>query len=187
MLTTEGLNSDDKYEAIFTFGTRSFSIWDDQGQLVSDSADSMEQATKLLPGCGEDGNAFDEDLCGFNSTNDENESFDDRSDDKGPEPEGVVVGKYKGQTYAFVGLERVGGIMVYNITDPTSPEPVFYQPARDFDVSPVVDEDDVTVSEVKDLGPEGLLYIKAGKSPIDEPLLVVGNEVSGTTTIFQVK
>ena len=32
---------------------------------------------------------------------------------KGPEPENVTVGTVNGRTYAFVGLERIGGVMVY--------------------------------------------------------------------------
>ena len=182
MISTEGMNDSGQYEAIYTFGTRSFSIWDENGKLISDSLDSMEQATAMLPGC--DGS--DLDLCGFNSTNDENGSFDDRSDDKGPEPEGVVVGKYKGKAYAFVGLERVGGIMVFDISKPKKPKPIYYEPARDSSVDPVNDGD-MTVSEAGDLGPEGLVFIRKEHSPIDHPLLVVGNEVSGTTTIYRVK
>lgn len=45
-------------------------------------------------------------------------SFDTRSDNKGPEPEGLVVAEILGRTYAFVGLERIGGFMVYDVTDP---------------------------------------------------------------------
>ena len=56
----------------------------------------------------------------FNSNNDAND-FDNRSDNKGPEPEGVAVGGVHGRTYAFVGLERIGGVMVYDVTDPSAP------------------------------------------------------------------
>ena len=36
-----------------------------------------------------------------------------------------------------------------------------------------------------DLGPEGLVFIPAAQSPNGRPLLVVGNEVSGTTAVLQ--
>ena len=121
-----------------------------------------------------------EDCSDFNSTNDENQSFDNRSDDKGPEPEGVVVGKVKGRYYAFVGLERVGGIMVFDVTQPENTRYVDYINNRDFSVEDVEEED------AGDLGPEGLVFIKADDSPTGVPLLVVGNEVSGSTTIYEV-
>jgi hypothetical protein len=189
MLNTEGnLDSDDKYEEIHTFGARSISIWRPDGTRVFDTGDTMEQVTAdaLTP----DFNCFNdakndpeldpEDCSDFNSTNDENQSFDNRSDDKGPEPEGVVVGKVKGRYYAFVGLERVGGIMIFDVTRPEMTRYVDYINNRDFSV------EDVEAEDAGDLGPEGLVFIKADDSPTGIPLLVVGNEVSGSTTIYEV-
>ena len=111
--------------------------------------------------------------------NDENGSFDSRSDDKGPEPEGVVVGKLHGRQFAFVGLERIGGVMIFDVTDPAEPRYVSYTNNRDFLV-------DAESGDAGDLGPEGLLFIARSASPNNQPLLVVGNEVSGSTTIYQV-
>lgn len=81
---------------------------DEAGNLVYDSGNDFERITAAV------------DPENFNSTNDENGSFDSRSDDKGPEPEGVEIGRAFGSTYAFIGLERVGGIMVYNIDSPSN-------------------------------------------------------------------
>ncbi len=104
------------------------------GELVFDSGDDFEQITAVaLPD-------------GFNSNNDENDSLDKRSDDKGPEPEYVVVGQIGERTYAFVGLERVGGIMVYDVTDPHNASFESYVNTRDFD--PELDPEDAG-----DLGP----------------------------------
>ena len=160
-------DGDGLYEALYSYGGRSFSIWTDAGDLVYDSGSLLEQITAAaLPN-------------DFNSTNDENGSFDDRSDDKGPEPEGVTVGRVGGRQFAFLGLERVGGILVFDLTDPTAPAFVNYVNNRDFN-------GDAAAGTAGDLGPEGLLFIPQGQSPISDPLLVVGNEVSGTVTIYQV-
>jgi hypothetical protein len=160
-------NDDGYYEALYSYGARSFSIWNAAGELVWDSGDTIEQVTAaLLPD-------------DFNSTDDENGSFDDRSDDKGPEPEGVVVGKVSGRSYAFVGLERVGGIMVFDITDPTAPTYVTYANTRDFSGDP-------ESATAGDLAPEGLAFVKADDSATGNPLLIVGYEMSGTTSIFEI-
>lgn len=168
ILATEGdTDGDGEYEELHTFGARSISVWNDKGKQVADTGDTIEQVTALaLPG-------------NFNSTNDENGSFDDRSDDKGPEPEGVVVGEVKGRQFAFVGLERIGGVMIFDVTDPAEPRYVSYTNNRNF-------EEEADSGLAGDLGPEGLLFIDGHDSPNHQPLLVVGNEVSGSTTIYQV-
>jgi hypothetical protein len=164
---TGDFDGDGDFDAIFAYGARSFSIWNAAGELVWDSGDALEQITA---------GAYPDD---FNSTNDENMSFDNRSDDKGPEPEGVAIGQFNGQTYAFIGLERIGGIMVYNVSDPAAPQFVEYINSRDFAGDPAA-------GAAGDLGPEGLIVITAADSPIGEPLLVVGHEVSGSTAIFRI-
>jgi hypothetical protein len=107
---------------------------------------------------------------------DENDSFDNRSDDKGPEPEGVAIGRVGSRIYAFIGLERVGGIMMYDITDPDNPQFVNYVNNRDF-------SGDAEAGTAGDLGPEGVLFIDQDQSPTGQNLLVVTNEISGTTTV----
>ncbi|MEM8484807.1 MAG: choice-of-anchor I family protein [Bacteroidota bacterium] len=160
-------NGDGYYEKLFAYGARSFSIWDTRGNQVYDSGDEFEQITAdLIPD-------------DFNSTNDENDSFDNRSDDKGPEPEGIVVGKVDGTPYAFIGLERVGGIMVYNVARARNPHFVQYVNSRDF-------SGDAEAGTAGDLAPEGLVFIPAHDSPNGYPLLVVSYEVSGSVAIFQV-
>ncbi|PHQ25370.1 alkaline phosphatase [Marinobacter guineae] len=156
-----------EYDTLYSYGARSFSIWSVDGQRVFDSGSEFERITaNLIPD-------------NFNGNNDEN-SFDNRSDDKGPEPEGVTVGEINGQTFAFIGLERVGGIMVYNVTNPQNAQFVQYLNNRDFSVS----QDDLEAGMAGDLGPEGLAFIAAENSPNGKPMLAVGNEVSGTTTFY---
>ncbi|MEW8243222.1 MAG: choice-of-anchor I family protein [Candidatus Thiodiazotropha sp.] len=166
-------DGDGDYDEIYSYGARSFSIRTARGKLVYDSGDDFERITAaLLPD-------------DFNSNNDENDSADSRSDDKGPEPEGVTVGKIEDRTFAFVGLERVGGIMVYDITNPHRVRFVQYLNNRDFTVDAQL-PDDSTNPLVGDLGPEGIAFISEDDSPVESPLLVVGNEVSGTTTIYAI-
>jgi hypothetical protein len=165
--TASGFNTADGcFDELYSHGARSFSIWDEAGSLVFDSGSDFEEITAAaLPDF-------------FNATNDEN-NFDNRSDDKGPEPEGVAVGEVDGRTYAFIGFERVGGVAVYDVTDPTAPTFQTYVNNRDFSADP-------ESSAVGDLGPEGLAFIPAAESPTGEAMLAVGNEVSGTTTLFGV-
>ncbi|MES2626455.1 MAG: choice-of-anchor I family protein, partial [Pseudomonadota bacterium] len=167
IVRTEGNpDHDGDYEQLFTYGTRSISIWDESGAQVYDSGDTLERMTALA------------DPANFNSSHDANNSFDTRSDDKGPEPEGVTVGKVRGNLYAFVGLERVGGVAVFDVTEPAATKFVSYTNNRDFSVG------DVSAEYAGDLGPEGILFIKAEDSPTGAPLLVLGNEISGTTTVY---
>ena len=166
-------DGDSYFEEIYSYGTRSFSIWSARGKLVYDSGNDFETITAgAIP-------------ADFNSTNDDNDSFDSRSDDKGPEPEGIALGKIRGHTIAFIGLERVGGIMAYDISNPHKVKFLSYFNNRDFSVDAQL-PDDSSNPLAGDLGPEGLVFIPASKSPNGKPLVAVGNEVSGTTTIFQV-
>ena len=71
----------------------------------------------------------------FNVPDDSNE-FDGRSNSRGPEPEALAVGSIGGRSYVFVGLERVGGVMVYDITVPRHPHFEQYINNRNFAVDP---------------------------------------------------
>ena len=95
----------------------------------------------------------------------------------------MTVGEINGKWYAFVLIERVGGILVYDVTDPYNAACVQYINRRDFSVDP---EEGTKNGTVGDLGPEGVVFISAEESPNGQPLLVVCNEVSGTTTIFAI-
>jgi DNA-binding beta-propeller fold protein YncE len=163
------------YDEVMSFGTRSFSIWDaDTGDLVWDSGDFFETFTANLMLTDLNGDPV------FNSDNDGNDSFDSRSDAKGPEPEALVLGQILNQTLAFVGLERIGGIMVFDITDPTSPMFLEYLLDRDFTVA-------ADTLAAGDIGPEGLYFVTPGDSPFGMYGLVVASEVSGSTTWYNIQ
>ena len=155
-----GKNAAGECNELVAFGARSFSIWDASAvSLVWDSGDQFEQRTAALHPTPT-----------FNASNDNN-TFDDRSPAKGPEPESVVTAKFGTKTFAFVGLERVGGVMVYDVSNPASPVYVTYLNTRS--------------AATGDRGPEGLLFVKPADSPNGKPLLIISNETSGTTAVFQ--
>ncbi|SDS07867.1 hypothetical protein SAMN05216271_1102 [Halopseudomonas sabulinigri] len=170
------------YDNLYAYGARSFSIRDEDGNLVWDSADQFEQhfaSADCMLGSNRDIPCVDY----FNATHDEGDTFDNRSDNKGPEPEGITVGHLGNKTFAFIGLERIGGVMAYDITDPTAPFFVDYLNTREDWTS---EDPESVLADAGDLGPEGLVFISAQDSPNGEALLVIGNEVSGTTAVYQI-
>jgi DNA-binding beta-propeller fold protein YncE len=160
------LDGDGDIDRPLTFGARSFSIWSPEGTLVFDSGDEIEQTiAALLPS-------------GFNADNKSNPAFDKRSSKKGPEPEGLAVAELYGKQYLFLGLERVGGFMVYDVSNPVLPVYVNYVNDRDFAAT--------TLATAGDLGPEGLRFIGERESPTGKPMLIVSNEVSGTVRLYEI-
>jgi len=162
-------DGDGDFDQLYVYGGRSFSIWNAAtGERVFDSGSQMELLTANKYGTN------------FNNDNDENDA-DGRSDAKGPEPEGLTIGTINGHTYAFIGLERMGGIFIYDISNPYAPSYVQYLNDRDLTKDPAVDG-----AAAGDLGPEGFTFVAAQQSPNGKPLVIVGNEVSGTTSIYQI-
>ncbi|OJV63683.1 choice-of-anchor I family protein, partial [Hydrogenophaga sp. 70-12] len=170
------------YDQLYSYGARSFSIWNANGQLVWDSGAEFEtffasDACRL----GSARNIPCKDH--FNAGHDEGGAFDSRSDAKGPEPEGIAIGQVRGRTLAFIGLERMGGVLVYDITNPAAPQRLDYLNSRE---DWTTADPGTVLATAGDLGPEGLVFIPADRSPDGTPLLVVGNEVSGTTAVYRV-
>ncbi|WP_415426382.1 choice-of-anchor I family protein [Staphylococcus borealis] len=151
-----------KYNALVSYGGRSFSILRASDlEMIYDSGNDIEQRVlDILP---ERFNA------NYESADDI--KVDDRSDDKGPEAENVVVGKVGSHSYAFVGLERVGGIMIYDITNPNEPYFVKY----------LYDPNN------KDISPEGMTFESAEDSPNGKPMLIASFELSGTTSAWELE
>ncbi len=153
---TGDTNNNGTFDQIHSFGARSFSIWDSNGNRVFDSGDQLEKITaEQVPSIFNSNGSFTEN------------TFDTRSDAKGPEPEGVVLGKVGSRTYAFIGLERTGDIMVYDVTIPTAPEFIEY------------------INVPGDAGIEGLAFVSASDSPTGKPMLITTNEVSNTVSTFE--
>ena len=148
----------------YLFGGRSFSVLrvTESGlEEVYDSGSAFEAITaKHFPDF-------------FNCSND-NIGLEDRSGKKGPEPEGTAVGTVNGRTYAFIALERVGGVMIYDVTDPAKATFVNYINSREF------------AADIQgDVSPEGLCFVPAAASRTGKPLLLAACEVSGTLAVYE--
>ncbi len=90
---------------------------------------------------------------------------DGRSRDKGVEPEGVELFELGGELYAAIGLERTtkAAVAIYKITDPANASFV-----------------DMIVTD-GDVAPEGMKAFSIGGNSY----LAIANEVSNTTTVYQ--
>jgi DNA-binding beta-propeller fold protein YncE len=161
-----GKNDKGEYDKLYSFGARSFSILKvekDGIKLVFDSGNQLEEITKKhLPEY-------------FNSSNTNIKPYS-RNGSKGPEPEDVEIGTIEGKTYAFIGLERIGGIVTFDISDITNPVYAGFFSGRDYS------------EDIKgDVGIEGLKFVDADKSPIKKPLLITSNEISNSIGIYEIK
>lgn len=142
--------ADGDYDELYVYGGRSFSVWNGlTGALVWDSGSEFEDVTSAI---------------GLPFFNDD----DGRSDNKGPEPEGITTGVVDTRRFAFVGLERIDSFFVYDVTDPTSPQ------LQELVQSPPGDE-----------APEGMLFIEAADTPTGLPWLAITHEDSGTIALYQ--
>ena len=176
--TVLGQNTSGEYDALYAYGARSFSIWDQNGQQVFDSGNDFERIAS-----GVHGDKF--------NSNHLTVEGDSRSDDKGPEPEALALGQINGRTFAFIGTERMSGIYVYDISNPYAPQFVDYAFNRDVNAVYNINDDKVpavvtgNVAQAGDLGPESLSFVAAANSPTGKPLLLMASEVSGTLTVFE--
>lgn len=158
-----GKNAAGQCNKLWAFGARSFTIWEAGAGGVTrvfDSGDDFEKRTQALGA-----------VANFNAGHDNN-TLDSRSPNKGPEPESVTLARFGTRTFAFIGLERIGGVMVYDVTDPARASYVTYLNTR--------------TGAAGDRGPEGLTFIAASQSPNGKPLLIVANEISGSTAVLQI-
>ncbi|MCX6190747.1 MAG: choice-of-anchor I family protein [Flavobacteriia bacterium] len=159
-------DGDGDYDELHVMSGRSFSIRNaTTGALVYDSKDLIEQIIANHP-------TF---AAIFNASNSSGvPSLKNRSDDKGPEVEGIYFQTLNGKPYVFLALERIGGVMVFNVENPLSPVYVAYRNNRS------------TTLSGPDLGAEGIVTIPAAISPNGNDIVILANEVSSTLSIYQV-
>jgi hypothetical protein len=131
------------FQMLYSFGARSFSVWQgNTGQLLFDSNNELEQKA-IAAGIYDD----------------------NRSDDKGVEPEGIALGTVGKKTIAFVGLERADALALYDVTNPAAPAFIKLLPTGD--------------------APEGITFIPAHQSPAGKSLIVVSSENDGTIKVYK--
>ena len=188
------VNNDGRLEELYIYGGRSFAIWKptDAGiKLVFESGDMIESVIADLVSEGKLPKAA------FNTDSD-SIKLDEESPAAGPQPEGVVVGNVDGIDYAFIGLEKIGGVMAFDISTPQKPVFVDYTNNRIFDfaelgltgpdpdLAKALESGKLEAGAAGDLAPEGLTFVPVEDSPTDNALLIVANELSGTTTIYEI-
>lgn len=157
-------DGDGDIDQLHSYGARSFTIYDAAGNVVFDSGDEFEQIiARIRPA-----NAFNND----DFPSDDPDVVDEnRSDNKGPEPEAIAVGEIDGKVLAFIGLERDSGIMIYDITDPANSSFVDY----------------IDGSQFGNISPEVITFVPAEDSDTGLPQIAVSYEVSGTTSFFDLE
>ncbi|MEL7256481.1 MAG: choice-of-anchor I family protein [Pseudomonadota bacterium] len=159
-------DGDGDIDVLHTFSSRSFSIFDADGNLVFDSGSQFEQIiADLAPER-------------FNDDDGDTDGDEDRSDAKGPEPEAIIIGEIDGSTYAFIGLERDSGIMIYDISNPANASFVNYIPPAFVDTTPE--------GEVARHGPETIAFISAEESTTGNAQIAVAYEISGSTIVYDI-
>lgn len=152
-------------------GTRSFTLWDEDGKVVFDSGSMIEEFVR---------NNFP---LTFNMNSGTTTAIDTRSDDKGPEPEALAYGEIDGRQYIFVGAERQNGIFQFDITDLSKVRIVGY-----FNVI----NGTSAVAGTQYVSPETLVFVAAGESPTGRPLLIAGYEgfpdlsIDGSVAVLEV-
>ncbi|MBX9852802.1 MAG: choice-of-anchor I family protein [Cytophagaceae bacterium] len=156
------LDGDGDIDEIFCYGSRSFSIWDSSMTKLYDSGDDFKKIA-----------CENEQYCKFNERFEEIKE-NNKLDNRGPEPESVVTGKIGKNIYAFITLERYGGVMVYNITDPVNPYFIQYINSNE------------KGSEAESR-PEGILFIPASNSPSGKNMVIVANEGTSVIDIYEIK
>ncbi len=167
-----------KVSNAFAFGTRSFTVWKANkldgvfgADLVFDSGDAIERIIAQ-----ERSRYFNAD---WNTSSGLVNAPESRSASKGPEPEGLAIGKAYGRTWMVLALERDSGLMLYDMTNPV--KPMFRQY-----INTSILGGDIRSNTAGDVSPEGVLFLEAEKSPTGKPLVVVSYELSGTVAFFEV-
>ena len=176
------VNGSTKVKTAYSFGARSFSVWRpanvegvDTMDQVWDSGDLLETLTAQL-----NPNGYNSD---WNTTNGGPNALESRSTKKGPEVEGVAVGSAYGSQWIVVGMERDGGIALFNGDDPLKPVFVDY-------INTSVREGNLiagkAMSTAGDVSPEGIMFVSPEDSPTGSALVVVSYELSGTVGIYEI-
>ena len=107
-----------------------------------------------------------------------NYTAQDRSDDKGAEPEGVAVGMVGSARVAILGLERMSALVVFDISSPRSPTLIKWIQMLATTPTPA--------AQATAWSPEGVIFVPADKSPNGKALFITSYELSGSMTVHQI-
>jgi len=172
-ISTSDVDANGNYSVWKNYGARSMSIFQVTASgitLVADTGSQFEAYTQNLYG-------YPYYNCDEGNTG--AAGFDIRSDDKGPEPETVRIGLLGDEPYAFVSLERVGGIMMYSLTNVAAPTFHTYYNNRNFT--------EPNLYAAGDLSPEGMIFVPQSQSPTGEAMLLVTGTFSGTVSAYFIR
>jgi len=171
------------FETLYTFSSRDFTVF----EILRD-ADGVPM-NLTLHYSSNDNSPFEEILKetmpeAFNYDY-VSDSFDERSDAKGPEPEGITVGECEnGRMFVFICLERVGGVMVYDFTDIDDIIFVDYANPRNFSYMGYTNDSVRPAEAAGDIGPEQMRFVPG--EVYGEPLLVMSHPQSASVAMYKV-
>lgn len=155
-------------DKIVSMGSRGLSLWKKETDGSVSFVSHLPLETELFN--------RDPQRHGANNGGQKN-TFDSRSDDKGPEPEAVAVTTLTdGTVIAVAGMERQNGIIIVDITNPASPQVIRY----------INDSGNGLIS------PETVTIVDAANSPTGTPLAIVGYEgiidssVAGGVGVYEI-
>ena len=172
---TQGdLDGDGDIDIIHLRGTNSMTIYRN-GYPVWDSGELLDQIQTQAFGVAN--------INGSHSLSSDKSTMNyvgqDRSDDKGAEPEGVAVGMVGDRRIAVLGLERMTALAIFDITDPK--KPIFQEWLQ------MLPTKATPAKDVKHWSPEGIVFVPADKSPSGKALIITSYELSGSLSIHQIE
>lgn len=167
------IDMDGDIDVVTTRGSRSMSIFKN-GTLLWDSGSLLEKTMIEKFGFANINgshvlNATDKTVLDYIGQ--------DRSDDKGPEPEGVAVGMIGKLRVAVLGMERTSSLAFFDITNPAKPTLLSWQ-----QMQPLTS---TSLNASSAWSPEGVIFVPAEKSPNKKALVITSYEMSGSLTIHQ--
>jgi 2',3'-cyclic-nucleotide 2'-phosphodiesterase (5'-nucleotidase family) len=157
-----------RIDKIVSLGTRGLTLWKKEADHSLSFVSHLPLETELF---GRDPQRHNANDGGLKNT------FDARSDDKGPEPEAVAVTALTdGTVIAVAGMERQNGVIVVDITDPASPQVLRY----------------INDSGQGLISPETVTIVDAVDSPTGTTIAIVGYEgiaedgVAGGVGVYEI-
>jgi hypothetical protein len=172
--TNGDLDGDGDIDNIHLRGTNSMTIYR-SGSVVWDSGELLDQIQTQAFGVAN--------INGSHSLSSDKSTMNyvgqDRSDDKGAEPEGVAVGMVGDRRIAVLGLERMTALAIFDITDPK--KPIFQEWLQ------MLPTKATPAKDVKHWSPEGIVFVPADKSPSGKALIITSYELSGSLSIHQIE